>query len=158
MALKLALGDAFLKGKNPAVVLYRHIIKQIPRVLTLYDISMEPSEARSAMQVMFRENANVQDPRVIDMLLTRGNMELEETLMQWKQRSHLVNLLESALDKAKTKHLTEREEGELMMEKFLAGVDLEDDDNDDLFYEFSNHEQLQESLSPSASTTTKRMI
>ena len=47
--------------------------------------------------LQFRRNAAVADPRIIDMILAKGEMEFEETLQQWKQRGHLLNLLNPEL-------------------------------------------------------------
>ena len=35
--------------------------------------------------------------RVINILLGKGYMELEETLLQWKQKNHLLDRLEVSL-------------------------------------------------------------
>lgn len=49
------------------------------------------------------------------MLLAKGYMELEETLMQWKQKTHLLRVLEPQELQPK-EHLSERE-------KLIRGVD-----------------------------------
>lgn len=128
MALRVADKVAH-SASSPAVTLYRYITKQVPRVLTLYDIPMEPAEARLAVQALFRKHENVQDPRVVDMLITKANMELEETLMQWKQKVHLTQLLDEgfALRAAAAKPADSVQD---QLEKFYAGLD--DDDDDDL--------------------------
>ncbi|OQR86403.1 hypothetical protein ACHHYP_10576 [Achlya hypogyna] len=125
MALRLT--GSKLLGTNPAVTLYRHITKQVPRVLTLYDINMEPREARLAVQAFFRKNAEIKDPRVIDMLISKANMELEETLMQWKQKAHLVTLLDSGakLQAEKDSVFDEYEDG---LDNFFAGIDTNEDE------------------------------
>ncbi|TDH65157.1 hypothetical protein CCR75_000251 [Bremia lactucae] len=128
MALRVAAEKAAAASTNsPAVTLYRYIIKQVPRVLTLYDIPMEPAEARLAVQALFRQHADVKDPRVVDMLITKANMELEETLMQWKQKVHLLTLLEHAQTLRQPTPLENT--ADLALEKFFAGVD---DDEDEL--------------------------
>lgn len=124
MSLRLVADK--LSGTNPAVQLYRHITKQIPRVLTLYDINMEPSDARKAIQNLFRENAHVKDPRAIDMLVTKAHMEVEETLMQWKQKTHLLTLLEEALPDPKEAGMTENE---LKLQRFFANEESEEDED-----------------------------
>ncbi|KAK1948523.1 NADH dehydrogenase [ubiquinone] 1 alpha subcomplex subunit 6 [Phytophthora citrophthora] len=128
MALRVAAEKAAAASKSsPAVTLYRYITKQVPRVLTLYDIPMEPAEARLAVQALFRQHAEVKDPRVVDMLITKANMELEETLMQWKQKVHLMKLLEEGQALRQTVPLADSVEQSL--DKFYAGVD---DDEDEL--------------------------
>jgi len=42
----------------------------------------------------FRKNAGVTDPRVIELMLDNGRMEIEETMQQWKQKPHIMALLE----------------------------------------------------------------
>ncbi|GLD91871.1 hypothetical protein PINS_up000404 [Pythium insidiosum] len=132
MALRVAgerAAAAAARPSSPAVTLYRYITKQVPRVLTLYDISMEPAEARLAIQALFRKNADVKDPRVVDMLIKKANMELEETLMQWKQKVHLLTLLESGEKLRAQKKLPTFEES---FDKFFANTDDDDEDWDDI--------------------------
>ncbi|KAE8999334.1 hypothetical protein PF011_g14670 [Phytophthora fragariae] len=128
MALRVAAEKAAAAStSSPAVTLYHYITKQVPRVLTLYDIPMEPADARLAVQALFRQHATVKDPRVVDMLITKANMELEETLMQWKQKVHLVKLLEEGQALRAPKQQVDSVEQSL--DKFFAGVD---DDEDEL--------------------------
>ncbi|CAH0477861.1 unnamed protein product [Peronospora belbahrii] len=127
MALRVATEKAVAAStSSPSVTLYRYITKQIPRVLTLYDISMEPSDARLAIQALFRQHAAVKDPRVVDMLITKANMELEETLMQWKQKVHLIKLLEHG--QALRTPAPVVDSIDQALDKFYAGVDDGEDE------------------------------
>jgi NADH dehydrogenase (ubiquinone) 1 alpha subcomplex subunit 6 len=132
MALRVAAEKAAKAStSSPGVTLYRYITKQVPRVLTLYDIPMEPSEARLAVQALFRKHADVKDPRVVDMLINKANMELEETLMQWKQKVHLIQLLDSG-EALRAAAIKPSDSVEDQLNKFFAGIDDDDDDDDDL--------------------------
>jgi hypothetical protein len=58
---------------------------------------------------MFAQNENVHDERVLNMLVEKGYMELEETLLQYKQRPHLLGMLRGdaiVLEGARRKRLT----------------------------------------------------
>ena len=69
-----------------------------PRATTaqMYDIEgYTPASARSLLlRKYFRKHAGVTDPRIKDVLLAKGEMELKETLEQWKQKVHLLDLLQ----------------------------------------------------------------
>jgi len=82
-----------------------------------------------AIQALFRKNAEVKDPRVVDMLIKKANMELEETLMQWKQKVHLETLLETGVKLRSEKQAVSLEDS---FEKFFANTDDDEDDWDDI--------------------------
>ena len=79
---------------NPVQVLYRNIVKELPRVLTIYDIDMPLHEARAGIRTLFQDNATIKDKFVRDMLLEKGYMELEETLLHYKQKPQLLRIFE----------------------------------------------------------------
>jgi len=54
--------------------------------MSIYDIDMSTAEARAKIRSHFTANSHVKDERVKDILIAKGYMELEETLMQWKQK------------------------------------------------------------------------
>ena len=73
--------------------LYRDVQHHLARVLTIYDITTADcsvGDARQAIRAAFDKNKDVQDPRVVSLLVSRGQQELEETLMQWKQKPHRI--------------------------------------------------------------------
>lgn len=97
MALRaLVQAGPKVSDKTSVIGLYRTIVREIPRVLTIYDVDMPVALARSRIGYHFRKHSGLKDGRVIGILLAKGYMELEETLMQWKQKTHLLRILEPA--------------------------------------------------------------
>jgi len=89
--------DLFLNSRSiVSIYMYEHIsctrycLRELPRVLTIYDIDIPLTEAKEAVRNHFQRYAHIQDQRVVDMLVEKGYMDLEETLLQHKQRSHLL--------------------------------------------------------------------
>lgn len=63
--------------------------------MVIYDIvHMGEKDVKKNIRKLFEANADVKDQRVIDMLVERGYMDLEDTLLQHKQKNHLMLLLE----------------------------------------------------------------
>lgn len=79
---------------------------------------MPIKQARGAITYHFRKHSQLQDGRVIGLLLAKGYMELEETLMQWKQKTHLLRVLEPIELAKKEAPLTQRE-------KLIRGIEDE---------------------------------
>lgn len=99
MALRLAQKAAAKKLTDPTVALYRSMTKELPKVLSIYDIDLPLPKARALIRSHFSANAHVKDPRVKDILIAKGYMELEETLMQWKQKAQLMRVFEAVENK-----------------------------------------------------------
>jgi NADH dehydrogenase (ubiquinone) 1 alpha subcomplex subunit 6 len=84
--------------------------------MTIYDVDMPVKEARQSIGYAFRKHSSLEDGRVIGLLVAKGYMELEETLMQWKQKTHLLRILDPLELKLKLKPMTDKE-------KLIAGMD-----------------------------------
>jgi NADH dehydrogenase (ubiquinone) 1 alpha subcomplex subunit 6 len=67
--------------------------RELPRVLTIYDIDLPELQARKEIRSKFQEYSKIKDQRVVDMLVEKGYMDLEEALLQHTQRSHLLRSL-----------------------------------------------------------------
>eukprot|EP00904_Undaria_pinnatifida_P007171 jgi/Undpi1/3584/HiC_scaffold_16.g06956.m1 len=111
-----SVGPSRTGAASPAAQLYRAIAKEVPRVLTIYDIDMDFAQARAALAHYFRTNGHLKDARVVDALVMKGYMELEETTMQYKQKTHLLKLLnpEGQNDARRVK--------DNFLDKFMAGT------------------------------------
>ncbi|CAK9812574.1 NADH dehydrogenase [ubiquinone] 1 alpha subcomplex subunit 6 [Anthophora quadrimaculata] len=101
------------ESRNRVLALYKTWYRQIPIIVELYDLPKTEQECKRKLKELFRQNKNVRDLRTIDMLLIKGQMELQETVNQWKPCGTLLNYWnDTVLPKPKD-----------FMSKFLSGHD-----------------------------------
>ena len=77
---------------------FQFVQREVPRVLIIYDIDLEVNQAKAQIRDHFHKNGHVKDSRVINMLVEKGYMDLEETLLQYKQKAHLMKLFDGYVD------------------------------------------------------------
>jgi len=109
----LSLNDT--EARHRVIKLYRALWRQISYIKHEYLVEIDVKEMREELRRRFYSNSNINDIRVIDMLVIKGQMELNETVMKWKQECHLMNYFK------KTHNPKPRD----FISKFLAGKDSE---------------------------------
>ena len=83
------------EAASRSITLYRKFLRAVPYVKTINDLPHTHSEIRGAVNYNFRKNLDVTDASVVDLLVFKGTTELEEIMMQYKQRSHIMRIIES---------------------------------------------------------------
>ena len=86
------------KPKTPAATgslkLFRDVCRNVPTVLTLFDVDMTVQQARGIMKKMFVANQHISDPRTIAILNHKGRVDLQEAMLQYKTKAQIMYILE----------------------------------------------------------------
>ncbi|XP_076756087.1 NADH dehydrogenase (ubiquinone) B14 subunit [Xylocopa sonorina] len=79
------------EARRRVIKLYKSWYRQIPFILMNYALPKNEQDCKAKLRQEFMKNAHVRDVRVIDALLIKGQMELQEVLNQWKPAATLLN-------------------------------------------------------------------
>ncbi|KAK9703885.1 ndufa6 NADH-ubiquinone oxidoreductase subunit [Basidiobolus ranarum] len=70
--------------------LYRDCQRAAPKIVTLYELDFPADVVRAKIREEFEKNRFVNDVGLLDILIFKGQAELRETMMKWKQNSQLM--------------------------------------------------------------------
>lgn len=77
---------------------YRDWIRAAPEIQTMYSLDIPIAQMRTKMRQEFERHRFVKQISVVDVLLTRANVEFQETLNYWKQLPHVLKYFRTKED------------------------------------------------------------
>jgi len=84
------------ENRRQVLKMYRKVVRSVPRVLLAYEISGGPlleREALANVRSHFDRHVAVTDLGVAAVLRHKAEMEVQESLMMWKTKSHVCTLM-----------------------------------------------------------------
>ncbi|KAI9594395.1 hypothetical protein BDF19DRAFT_423486 [Syncephalis fuscata] len=93
LAVTTASSASIKECRIKALRLYRQWQLAAPTIVGSYQLDVPVPVLRAKIRQEFERHREVTDPRVADILIHKGNVELEETMNMWKQPAQLLYAL-----------------------------------------------------------------
>jgi NADH dehydrogenase (ubiquinone) 1 alpha subcomplex subunit 6 len=80
-------------ASSPTLTETIFLTTKAPEICSIYALNVTPSQLRYSIRQKFEQNRHVTDQRAIEVLLLKGQQELQETLNCWKQPDHIYGIM-----------------------------------------------------------------
>lgn len=87
--VKVVRTESKAELRRQALGLYKAWYKQIPAIMYDYRMPISAEAGRSKLREIFVRNSRLQDPKMINSLIMKGQMELNESVNKQKEDCHL---------------------------------------------------------------------
>lgn len=85
--------------------LYRRALKAAPVMVRTYRLPYDVNEIRRAIRYDFESHSRVSDPAIVDMLVMKGENNLEEVEQNWATKAHVLHYMaEMETKRQESKH------------------------------------------------------
>ncbi|KAI4500630.1 hypothetical protein M0802_004222 [Mischocyttarus mexicanus] len=85
------LSSNHAEARRRVLALYKAWCRQVPIMVHEYDIPYTQEKCLQKIRSEFLRNKYLTDVRVIDLLIIKGQMELQEVVTLWKPVGNLLN-------------------------------------------------------------------
>ncbi|CAI6362939.1 unnamed protein product [Macrosiphum euphorbiae] len=86
------------EAKKRVLNLYKTYYRQIPLMLFDRHLPVSKEECQIKLKEEFLKNKHITDVRVIDMLVIKGQMLLQEIVTKWAQDCHIMTLFKDTVE------------------------------------------------------------
>lgn len=86
------------EARRRVLNLYKAWYRQIPYIVSTYDIPRNEEQCKKKLREEFTKYNTINDIRLIDMMIIKGQMELKEVVNVWKQKGHIMTYFQDTVE------------------------------------------------------------
>jgi len=78
-------------AKRRVLAVYREWLRAAPEIQTMYSVPLPVSVIRTRIRQEFERHRFVNKLPVVDVLVTKGHIDYQETMNYWRQATHIMS-------------------------------------------------------------------